>query len=75
MGRLDEGMRLRGILAANVRRMRKARGWTQEVFADVADLHRTQVGAIERGEKDVRLETLAKLSLALEIQAAELLSG
>jgi transcriptional regulator with XRE-family HTH domain len=74
MGRFDEGMRLREVLAANVRRMRKSRGWTQEAFADVADLHRTQVGAIERGEKDVRLGTLAKLSTALQIHAAELLS-
>lgn len=73
MGRFDEGLRLREILAANVRRMRKSRGWTQEAFAEHADLHRTQVGAIERGEKDVRLETLAKLSSALSIQASELL--
>lgn len=64
---------LRDVLAANVRRLRKARGWSQEVLGDAADLHRTQVGAIERAEKNVQLGTIAKLSVALDVGALDLL--
>lgn len=73
MDGVAESMRLRVILAANVRRLRKARRWSQEALGEEAELHRTQVGAIERAEKDVRLGTLAKLSLALEVGALDLL--
>lgn len=60
-------------LGLNVRRQRKALGLSQEDLADEADLHRTQVGAIERAEKDVRLSTVEKLSDALKVQASDLL--
>lgn len=64
--------RLRGFLAANVRRLRKARGWSQETLGDAADLHRTQVGAIERAEKDVRISTVEKLGAAFAVAPYEL---
>jgi len=67
-----ESGRLRSYLAANVRRLRKARGWSQEVLGDAADLHRTQVGAIERAEKDVRISTVEKLGAAFDVAPQEL---
>jgi transcriptional regulator with XRE-family HTH domain len=70
-----ENGRLRALLAANVRRLRKARGWSQEVLGDAADLHRTQIGAIERGEKDVRLSTMEKLGAAFDVVPLKLLEG
>lgn len=73
MGRVGEGVRLRDVLATNVRQLRKSRGWSQEELADAADLHRTQVGAIERAEKDVRLETLAKMGAAFDVAPHELI--
>jgi transcriptional regulator with XRE-family HTH domain len=64
---------LQELLATNVRINRRLRRWTQEDLAERALLHRTQVGAIERGEKDVRLSTLEKLGHALEVSASDLI--
>ena len=61
------------LLARNVRALRLARGWSQEKTAEKCGLHRTYVGAIERGECNVTLETLNALALALGVSAAELI--
>ena len=61
------------LLARNVRALRLARGWSQEKMAEKCGLHRTYVGAIERGERNVTLETLNALALALGVSAAELI--
>ena len=61
------------IVAANVRRLRLARGWSQEVFADRCGLHRTYIGAIERSEGNITLRTLARLAEALECTCEALL--
>ncbi len=62
------------ILARNLRSLRHARGWSQEKMAEKCGLHRTYVGAIERGERNVTLETLNELATALGVSAAELIS-
>ena len=54
------------IVATNVRRLRLARGWSQETLAEQCGLHRTYIGAIERGEGNITLHTLARLAQALE---------
>ena len=61
------------LLARNLRALRLARGWSQEKMAEKCGLHRTYVGAIERGERNVTLETLNALALALGVSAAELI--
>lgn len=61
-------------LAVNLRAMRLARGWSQEELAERCGLHRTYVGAIERGERNVTLETLNDLASAFGVSAAELIS-
>jgi len=43
-----------------VRQLREERGWSQEGFAHEGRLGRSFTGAIERGEKDIRLSTLIK---------------
>lgn len=48
-----------------VRDARRARGWTQEGLAEEADLSRTYVGGIERGERNLALFNINKLALAL----------
>ncbi len=42
-------------LGERVRQLREARGWSQEGFAHEGGLGRSFAGAIERGEKDIRL--------------------
>lgn len=61
-------------LAQNVRESRRRKGWSQEELAERCGLHRTYVGAIERGETNVTLSTLATLARALSVQPYTLLT-
>jgi len=56
-----------------VRRLRKERGFSQEEFAFRVGLHRTYMGDIERGEKNVTLVTADKLAKGLDLTLAGLL--
>lgn len=58
-----------------VRVLRREKGLSQEELADRANVHRTFIGMIERGEKNATLVTIVKISAGLEIPAAELLIG
>ncbi len=60
-------------VAANLRRVRQARGWSQEALADLAGLHRTYVGSIERGERNVSVDNIERLAQALGLDPADLL--
>ena len=62
------------ILAQNLRLLRAERGWSQEDLADRCHLHRTYIGAIERGERNVTLNTLYEIANALTKSPAELIS-
>jgi transcriptional regulator with XRE-family HTH domain len=62
------------ILADNVRSLRLERGLSQEGLAEICGLHRTYVGSVERGERNVTLSTLELLSRGLGIGVPELLS-
>jgi transcriptional regulator with XRE-family HTH domain len=61
-------------LGERIRDLRKARGWSQERFADVCGVHRTYMGHLERGEKNVSFNTLVRLADALGITLPELLA-
>ena len=58
-----------------IRTLRKARGLSQEARADLAGLDRSYVGGIERGERNVSLVNIKKLSDALGISVEELFRG
>lgn len=62
------------ILADNIRAFRRAKNLSQEELADICNLHRTYVGAVERGERNVTLSTLEAFSNALGIPVPELLT-
>lgn len=62
-----------GAVAENVRRLRHARGLSQEELADICGLHRTYVGSVERGERNLTLSSLELLAGALEVTVIELL--
>jgi transcriptional regulator with XRE-family HTH domain len=66
---------LQHTFGARIRELRTARGWSQEHFADVCEIHRSHMGEIERGEVDVALSTLAKLAKGLDLSSGVLLKG
>ena len=61
--------------AANLLRCRRRVRLSQEDLAVAADLHRTEIGKLENGERVPRIDTLVKLCGALETDAADLLAG
>jgi transcriptional regulator with XRE-family HTH domain len=60
-------------IGANLRRERKLRGFSQDALAHMAGLHRTYVGSVERGERNVSAENIRRLARALGIEPADLL--
>lgn len=64
----------RMIFASNLRQARKERGISQEDLADLAGLHRTYVGSVERGERNISIDNMECLALALDRSLIELLT-
>ncbi len=58
-----------------VRSARKEKKFSQEELASRADLHRTYIGMIERGEKNITLINILRISRALNISASNLLES
>jgi transcriptional regulator with XRE-family HTH domain len=56
----------------NIRKIREDKGLSQEKLAALADLHRTYIGQIERGEKNIGLKNLEKIAKALHVNIKEL---
>jgi transcriptional regulator with XRE-family HTH domain len=65
---------LRRTVAENVRRLRRGLAMSQEELAGQAQLHRTYVGAIERAERNLSLDNIERLALALKVTPAALLT-
>lgn len=59
----------------NLRRCRRRVGLSQAAVALRAELHVTQISLLERGERCPRIDTLLKLTTAVEAPAADLLDG
>ena len=58
-----------------VRAHRLANGWSQEELSFECGLHRTYIGAVERGEKNLTVKNLVRLCFALGVPASALLSS
>ena len=55
-----------------VRQLRKARGWSQEVFAQQCGLDRSYVGGVERGDRNIGLMNIGKMAEALGVDEGRL---
>lgn len=59
----------------NLRAHRQALGLSQEAFADVAGVHRTYMGGLERGERNLTLQSLEQLAERIGVSPEELLGA
>lgn len=68
-------MKVERQFAANLRACRKQAGLSQEALGFRAELHRTEIGLLERGARVPRIDTLIKLATALEVGTNDLIAG
>jgi transcriptional regulator with XRE-family HTH domain len=59
-------------LGKRIAELRKKKGFSQEAFAHECGFHRSYMGAVERGEKNITLAMVNKVAKALRISLAEL---
>ena len=65
-------MQAREIIANNIRKLRQMQKLSQEDFAEKAELHRTYIGSIERGERNVSVDNLERIAKALGVDIRKL---
>ena len=70
-----DGEGFKAQFSTNLYRARKRAGFSQEGLGFRAEIHRTEVGLIERGQRIPRIDTLVKLAGALEVSPCDLLDG
>ena len=61
-------------LGSQIRRARQARKWTQEDLARRCALHRTFIGSVERGERNISVLNLRHIARILRVSLPDLLS-
>ncbi len=66
---------INAIAGRNIRAARLKLGLSQDAFADVCQIHRTYIGAVERGERNITLNTLAMIAKAAKTTPIELLKA
>ena len=64
---------LRDILAKNMRRLRAVRGLTQEALAHDCVINRTYLSAVERAERNVSIDNIARIAKGLQVEPWKLL--
>jgi transcriptional regulator with XRE-family HTH domain len=62
------------LLARNLRSLRLEKKLSQEALADLAGLHRTYIGSVERGERNVSVDNIQRISEALSVKPRDLLT-
>ena len=64
---------LQKTVGENLRAYRKERGLSQEAFAQVLGVHRTYMGGLERGERNVTLKSVERIAEKLKVDPTSLL--
>jgi transcriptional regulator with XRE-family HTH domain len=63
----------RRIFSQRLRQIRQNKGLSQEELADLAGLHRTYVGSVERCERNISIDNMERLAKALDVDITDLL--
>ena len=61
------------VFARNLRATRESQGLSQETLAELARLHRTYVGSVERGERNISIDNMDRLAASLRVSIRDLL--
>jgi transcriptional regulator with XRE-family HTH domain len=64
---------LRDVLAKNMRRLRASRGLSQEALAYECGINRTYLSSVERSERNVSIDNIARIAKGLRVEAWTLL--
>jgi transcriptional regulator with XRE-family HTH domain len=65
--------KLSAIVGNNIKKYRKILNISQEALAERAGLHRTYIGGVERGERNITLDSLQVIAIALNVAPVELM--
>ena len=65
-------MKLKKIFSNNIRKYRIKQNLSQEELAEKAGLHRTYIGSVERGERNITINVMEKICIALEMSIIDL---
>lgn len=65
---------LQRAVGRNLRRYRQTRGLSQEAFADMVGVHRTYMGGLERGERNLTLQTVERIAAQIKVEPLNLLA-
>ena len=71
----NERFRYRQIFARNLRFIRNEQSLSQEDLALKSGLHRTYIGSVERGERNISIDNMGRLADALNVSLLELLKA
>jgi transcriptional regulator with XRE-family HTH domain len=66
---------LQVIVGQNLRAYREKRGLSQEAFAEVLGVHRTYMGSVERGERNLTLKSVERIAAKLDLEPLVLLAS
>jgi len=66
---------LQKTLGRNLRRLRESQGMSQEDFADKLGYHRTYLGGVERGERNLTLRSVERIAILTGVEALSLLTN
>lgn len=66
---------IRKAFGKRVRELREARDWSQEAMGEACELHWTYIGQVERGERNLTLESIQKIAHGLRVSISDLFKG
>ena len=66
---------IKQVFGGRVRALREDRDWSQERMGEACDLHWTYIGQVERGERNLGLQSIEKIARGLKITISELMKG
>lgn len=72
---MDESEKSLELLGRKIRKLRQEKGLSQEEFAHTANIDRSYIGQIERGERNIAFFNLLKIARALGVKVSDLTEG